>query len=124
MYNAQKFWQKPVFQKKLQTVWEKHPEFNASNTLLLEDTHYKSLKNDYDNFLAIRAFEPEVEPDGSSYLVDLVEPWLLEWIRDPCPLAYCRTHPFFDVEDDLSPLVANYFVEMEGYSYRFDPPKI
>lgn len=88
-YVAQKFWQKPVFLKKLQTVWEKHLEFNgASNTLLLENTRYKSLKNDYDNCLAIRAFEPEVEPDGSSYLANLVEPWLLEWIRDPCPLAY------------------------------------
>lgn len=37
-------------------------------------------------------------------------------------LGYCRKHPLFDVEDDLSPLVAEYFVAMEGYSYRFDPP--
>ena len=101
--------------------WEKHPQFNASNTMLVEDTCYKSFKNDYLNCLPVRSFEPEVELENSSYLANVVEPWLAEWIRDPCPLAYCRAHPMFNVEDDLSPLV-NYFVEMEGYSYRFDPP--
>ncbi|MCO5599543.1 hypothetical protein L7F22_053649 [Adiantum nelumboides] len=124
LYVGTKFWQKLVFLKKLQRVWEKHPQFNTSNTILLEDTRYKSLKNDYDNCLLIRSFDPGVEPKGSLYLVDIVEPWLLEWIIAPCPLAYCEKHPLFNVEDDLSPLVAEYFVAMEGYSYRFDPPNM
>ncbi|MCO5561074.1 hypothetical protein L7F22_014695 [Adiantum nelumboides] len=123
-YVGVEFWQKPIFLKKLQRVWKKHPQFNASNTILLEDTRYKSLKNDYDNCLSIRSFDPGMEREGSLYLTDIVEPWLLEWIRAPCPLAYCRKHPLFDVEDDLSPLVATYFVAMEGYSYRFDPPNM
>ncbi|MCO5553165.1 hypothetical protein L7F22_006686 [Adiantum nelumboides] len=120
-YIDAKFWQKPIFLKKLQRVWGKHPQFNASNTILLEDTRYKSLKNDYDNCLFICSFDSGVKPEGSSYLADIIKPWLLEWIRAPYPLFYCRKHSLFDVEHDLSPLVAEYFVAMEGYLYRFDP---
>ncbi|MCO5578582.1 hypothetical protein L7F22_032426 [Adiantum nelumboides] len=121
LYVGAKFWQKPVF---LRRVWKKHPQFNSSNTILLEDTRYKSLKIDYDNCLSIHSFDLGVEPEGSSYLVDIVEPWLLEGIRAPCPLAYCKKHPLFDVEDDLSPLIAEYFVAMEGYLYWFDSPNM
>ncbi|MCO5566454.1 hypothetical protein L7F22_020131 [Adiantum nelumboides] len=73
-YVDAKFWQKPVFLKKLRRVWEKHIQFNASNTILLEDTRYKSLKNDYDNRLSICSFDLEVELEGSSYLANIVEP--------------------------------------------------
>lgn len=114
---------KPVFLKLLRRVWEKHPSYNASTTILVDDCRYKSLKNAYENCLAIRSYEPSYQdPYYPLYLNDLVKPWLQNWIIDPYPTAYSRQHPIFDVEDDLSPIVANYFVEREGYTYLFDPP--
>lgn len=114
---------KPVFLKNMKTVWEQHPEFDATNTLLVDDSRYKSLKNDYANCLAVRSYWAAVVNDNFPlYLMHEVLPWLLQWIHDTCPTAYSRKHPMFDVEDDVSPIIASYFVESEGYSYRFDPP--
>lgn len=116
---------KPIFLKKLRTVWAKHPQFDANNTILVDDCRYKSLKNNYENCLAIRSYEPKVVArDAPLYLNDLIMPWLLGWITDPYPTAYTRKNPMFDIEDDISGLVADYFIAMEGYSYRSDPPDL
>ena len=58
------------------------------------------------------------------YLVDLILPWLEGWLQDQYPTAYTRRNLIFDIEDDVSRYVADYFIEMEGYSYRFDPPDL
>ena len=116
---------KPVFLKLLWAVWARHPNFDASNTILVDDCRYKSLKNNYENCLAIRSYKPMVvEQDNLFYLVDIILPWLLRWIRDPYPTAYTRKNPIFDVQDDISGYVTNHFIQMEGYSYRFDPPDL
>ncbi len=116
---------KPVFLKLLRTVWAKHPTYDSSTTILVDDCRYKSLKNDYENCLAIRSYEPTYDdPYYPLYLEHLVKPWLTRWIRDPFPTGYTRKNPIFDIEDDISPLVADLFVEREKYSYHFDPPLI
>lgn len=114
---------KPVFLKKLRTVWARHPQFNANNTILVDDCRYKSLKNNYENCLAIRSYEPKVEvPNAPLYLTEYILPWLQRWLHDPFPTAYARKNPLFDIEDDISGFVTNHFIAMEMYSYREDPP--
>lgn len=116
---------KPIFLKLLRTVWKKYPQFNAQNTILVDDTRYKSLKNDYESCVCIRSYEPKYyDPAKPKYLMDVIFPWLCGWIEDKFPTAYSRRTPLFDVEDDISSFVAEYFVAMEGYSYRFDPPQL
>lgn len=116
---------KPVFLKNLRTVWARHPSFDASNTILVDDCRYKSLKNNYENCLAIRSYDPlVVDKDYPFYLLHLILPWLQGWIHDRYPTAYTRKNPIFDIEDDVSGYVADYFIQMEGYTYRFDPPDL
>ena len=116
---------KPVLLKKLRTIWARHPSFDASNTILVDDSRYKLLQNNYENCLAIRSYDPlVVEEKYPYYLMDLVWPWLDGWIQDEYPTAYSRRNPIFDIEDDVSRYVADYFIRMEGYSYRFDPPDL
>lgn len=114
---------KEVFLKKLRTVWAKHPQFDASNTILVDDCRYKSLKNNYENCLAIRSYEPKVDvPHSPGYMMTRILPWLFGWLKDPYPSAYTRKNPLFDIEDDISMFIANHFIAMEGYSYSFAPP--
>ena len=114
---------KPVFPKRLRTIWEKHPNFDATNTILVDDCRYKSLKNDYENCLAIKSYDPMViEANDQFYLADVILPWLLGWIRDPYPRAYTRKHPIRSVQDEVSSYVTTHFLAVEGYSYKFDPP--
>ena len=61
-------------------------------------------------------------PKAPSYLTEHILPWLERWLRDPFPTAYARKNPLFDIEDDISGFVTNYFVAMEMYSYREEPP--
>ena len=117
--------EKPVFLKNLRTIWARHPRFDASNTILVDDCRYKSLKNNYENCLAIRSYDPlVVEEAYPFYLMNLILPWLKGWLQDQYPTAYTRRNPIFDIQDDVSRYVADYFIEMEGYSYRFDPPEL
>ena len=102
---------KPVFLKNLRTVWARHPLFDASNTILVDDCRYKSLKNNYENCLAIRSYDPPVvDKDYPFYLLDLILPWLQGWIEDQYPTGYTRRNPIFDREDDVSGYVADYFI--------------
>ena len=117
--------EKPVFLKNLRKIWARHPRFDASNTILVDDCRYKSLKNNYENCLAIRSYDPLVVEEACPfYLVDLILHWLKGWLQDQYPTTYTCRNPIFDVEDDVSRYVADYFIEMEGYSYRFDPPEL
>ena len=119
----EEFGDKPIFLKLLRRVWRKHPQFNVATTLLVDDTRYKSLKNDYESCCCIRSYEPTYyDPQQPKYLMQLIFPWICGWLADKFPTAYSRHNPLFDVEDDISLYVANYFVSLEGYSYRFDPP--
>lgn len=116
---------KPVFLKNLRTVWARHPLFDASNTILVDDCRYKSLKNNYENCLAIRSYEPPVvDKDYPFYLLDRILPWLQGWIEDQYPTSYTHKNLIFDTEDDVSGYVTDYFIQMESYSYRFDPPDL
>lgn len=115
---------KLVFMKNLRKMWARHPLFDASNTILVDDYRYKSLKNNYENCLAIRSYNPPVDKDYPFYLVDLILPWLQGWIQDQYPTVYTRKNAIFDTEDDVSGYVANYFIQIEGYSYTFDPPDL
>lgn len=36
---------KPLFKKPLQKVWDSHPQYNESNTLLIDDTVWKAMDN-------------------------------------------------------------------------------
>lgn len=52
-----------------------HLQFDANNTILVDDCGYKFLKNNYDNFLAIRSYKPMVAAqDVPLYLLDLIIP--------------------------------------------------
>ena len=119
---------KPIFLNKLRMVWARHPQFNGNNSILVDDCRYKSLKNNYENCLAIRSYKPKVEvpkvevPKAPSYLTEHIFSWLQWWLRDPFPIAYARRNPLFDIEDDISRLVPNYFIAMEMYSYGEEPP--
>jgi len=37
--------QKPLFLKELGKIWSKYPRYNAENTLLIDDSYYKAVKN-------------------------------------------------------------------------------
>ena len=65
-----------------------------------------------------------VDKDYPFYLLDLILPWLQGWIEDQYPTGYTHRNPIFDIEDDVFGYVADYFIQMEGYSYRFDPPDL
>lgn len=103
---------KPIFLKLLRSLWAKHWSFDTSTTILVDDYRYKSLKNDYKDFLAIRSYElTYLDPYYPLYLKDLVHPLLEDWIFAPHPIAYSLQHPLFDIEDDVSPLVTDYFIQ-------------
>ena len=69
---------KPIFLKLLRSLWAKNLAFDANITILVDDCRYKSLKNDYENCLAIRSYNPMVvEQNDLFYLKDIILPWLL-----------------------------------------------
>ncbi|KAI5074780.1 hypothetical protein GOP47_0010741 [Adiantum capillus-veneris] len=109
----------------MKLLWHKYPQFNEASTLLVDDTRYKSLKNDYESCCCIRTYEPNYyDPNKPKYLMDVILPWITGWLDEKFPTAYSRRTPLFDVEDDISLYVVDYFVSLEGYSYRFDPPYV
>ncbi|KAI5069653.1 hypothetical protein GOP47_0015954 [Adiantum capillus-veneris] len=119
------FGDKPIFLKLLRRVWHKHPQFNEASTLLVDDTRYKSLKNDYESCSYIQTYEPNYyDPNKPKYLMDVVLQWITRWLDEKFPTSYSRHTPLFDVEANISLYVADYFVSLEGYSYRFDPPYV
>ena len=60
------------------------------------------------------------DPRAPLYLMDVIYPWLTGWIKDSFPTMYSRCTPLFDVQDDLTPLIADHFIAVKGwYAYKF-----
>ena len=88
----------------------------------MDDSRYKSLKNDYESCLCVCSYEPYYyDPRAPLYMMDVIYLWLTGWIKDSFPTMYSRRTRLFDVQDDLTPLIADHFIAMEGYAYKFDP---
>ena len=87
---------------------------------VVDDRGYKLMKNDYENCLAVRSYEPNYHDSRHPlYLQDLIEPQLIDQIQDAYSIAYTHKNPFYYLEDETSPLVVDYFIHQKGYSYRF-----
>ncbi|XP_065868792.1 uncharacterized protein [Euphorbia lathyris] len=71
--NEQKF----VMLKNLEKVWNAYPQFNASNTVLIDDTPYKSLMNSANNFIFPTTFDSSNRwdnyPDPNGGFVNYLE---------------------------------------------------
>ena len=74
-----------MFLKNLSAVWAKHLEYNSSNTILIDDARYKSLKNPCENYICPPTFEPEDESQNATYLMNTLLPYINEWMNDPFP---------------------------------------
>ena len=59
---------KPLFLKCLVDFWQYFSEFNGSNTLLVDDTRYKSMRNPWHCCICPPSFDPEDDDQDPNYL--------------------------------------------------------
>lgn len=101
---------KPLYFKPLCHVWKKFPEYDSSRTLLVDDSRYKNMRNDWDNCICPPTFDPLDENQDPDYLTRTLLPWLCRWALTPNSLEYTKANPINNPKDELSSLVFEHFV--------------
>ena len=93
---------KPVFFKPLCEVWRWLPKYDESRTLLVDDSTYKNMRNNWDNCICPPTFDPMNEEQDPDYLTRTLLPWLCRWVLTPNALNYTKANPISNPRDELS----------------------
>lgn len=101
---------KPVFFKPLYQVWRQFPKYDEDRTLLVDDTRYKNMRNNWDNCICPPTFDPLNEEQDPYYLTRTLLPWLCRWVLTPNALDYTKANPISNPSDELSRQVFAQFV--------------
>ena len=99
---------KPLFLKCLQDFWLYFLEFTESNTLLVDDTRYKSMLNKWECCICPPSFDPEDDDQDPNYLTITLLPWLERWSVSENPTQYVAKHMMYNPQDTLSTSVIEY----------------
>ncbi|MCO5611940.1 hypothetical protein L7F22_066200 [Adiantum nelumboides] len=97
---------KLVFYKKLNDFWEKRAQYNATSTILVDDTQYKQLWNPPCIFYIVKNMENENPTEIQGYLTTAVRSWLMAWICAKDRLKYAQDFVMSGPIDNLSVMVA------------------
>lgn len=101
-------WQKPIFLKNLSVVWDKLPEYNAQNTMLVDDSRYKCLRNPEHTYVCPEGFDPEDVNQDPKYLTKVMLPWLYRWAQCSLSDMFVHFNPIKNDRDHISQLVIDY----------------
>ena len=101
---------KPVFFKPLYHVWRRFREYDEAWTLLVDDTRYKNMRNNWDNCICPPTFDPMNEEQDPDYLTRTLLPWLCRCVLTPNALDYTKANPINNPSDELSRAVFSHFV--------------
>lgn len=99
---------KPIFLKCLMDFWLHHSKFNAKNTMLVDDTRYKSMLNPWECCTCPPSFDPEEDDQDPHFLTTTLLPWLTRWRMSENRALYAAQHMLFNPMDTLSNAVMEY----------------
>lgn len=97
---------KPIFLKCLEDIWcNELVEFTEENTLLVDDTRYKSMLNPYHCCICPPSFDPEDAEQAPMFLLETLLPWLMRWRVSKTPRDFVHLNMMFNDKDTLSTAV-------------------
>ena len=100
---------KPIFCKRLSNLWETYPNFNSDNTLLVDDTRYKSMLNPWHTCISPPSFEPEDKEADPFFLTNILMPWLMQWEASKNPAKYAEENMIKNHKDEVSTHVMQHY---------------
>lgn len=104
---------KPIFLKFLEDEWHYEPEFTEENTLLVDDTRYKTMPNPWNGCICPTTFDPE-DADQDPYFLTLnLLPWLLKCRASPTPRQYVNCNMMYNSKDTLSSIVMEHHSSLQ-----------
>ena len=93
---------KPVFYKKLSTFWDLYPQYTPDNTIMVDDSEYKTLWNAQGTACVVKKMEDQTPEEMQSYLTTVVSGWLETWLGAQDRLAYALRTPLPVGKDEES----------------------
>lgn len=64
---------KPIFLKNLSSIWEKFPQYNASNTLIIDDSDAKMVNNPQQCYYNPGTWKHEIDPQWDELLQHILK---------------------------------------------------
>ena len=104
---------KPIFLKCLEDVWCYEPEFTEENTLLVDDTRYKTMLNPWHCCICPTTFDLEDAGQDPYFLTGNLLPWLLKWRASPTPRQYVNRNIMYNSKDTLSSIVMEHHSSLQ-----------
>lgn len=88
---------KPVVMKELKNVYRQFPRFGIENTLLIDDSRYKSHYNEKNTTICPNTFDP-ARVDGQ-FLNTTLKDWLTGLLQADSVPSYVENNPMYNVYD-------------------------
>ncbi len=106
------FEDKPLYLKPIEFIFEKYPDRNASNTLIVDDSEYKMLFNPNENCICPKPWSEDDVDDEE--LLTVLQPWLEGLVMAEDLQKYVKQHPMSTPVDNLTQSVWRKMIS-EGY---------
>lgn len=93
---------KPVFYKTLTTFWEAYPQYSPANTIMVDDSEYKTLWNPQGTACIVKKMEDQDPGEMQAYLTTILKGWLDAWLGVEDRILYTINTPLPIMKDDDS----------------------
>lgn len=101
---------KPIFLKCLSDFWAvTKGQYHANNTLLVDDSRYKSMQNPWHYCICPTSFDPEDPDQDPNYMMSTLLPWLLRWNAAKDYPKYATKSMIFNSNDNVSSHVIEHY---------------
>ena len=82
--------------------WENYPQYTPANTIMVDDSEYKTLWNPQGTACIVKKMEDQTPEDLQSYLTTILQGWLATWLGVKDRLAYTMNMSLPIPKDDDS----------------------
>ena len=99
-----------MFYKKLSVFWENYPQYTPANTIMVDDSEYKTLWNPQGTVCIVKKMEDQTPEELQSYLTTILRGWLATWLGVKDRLSYTMNTPLPIAKDDDSIVVQKWWM--------------
>ena len=107
----QRITNKPVFYKKLIVFWDTYPQYTPTNTIMVDDSEYKTLWNPQGSACIVKKMEDQTPGEMQSYLTTVLKDWLDTWLGVEDRLVYTVSTPLPISKDEDSIAVQKWWMQ-------------